>query len=215
MSAVADRPAARRFTWRSAEILALSTLCIAQLIESIDVTVVNVALPAIRTGLNFSQANLQWVVSAYTALFGGFLLLGGRCGDLFGKRAVFTAGVTSFTAASLVCGLAQSETLLIAGRAAQGLLAAFIAPATLALITTIFAEGSPRDRAMGIWGAVTGLSASLGVICGGALADGPEWRWIFVINLLIGVVLLIAARRYLPDDRSKTIRARLDLGSPE
>lgn len=113
------------FTWCAVEILALTTLCIAQLVESIDVTVVNVALPAIRTGLGFSESSLQWVVSAYTALFGGCLLLGGRCGDLFGNRAVFTAGVSSCTAASLVCGVAQSETVLIAGRGAQGFAAAF------------------------------------------------------------------------------------------
>lgn len=153
------------------------------------------------------------MVSAYTALFGGFLLLGGRCGDLLGKRVVFIAGVSGFTAASLVCGVAPSDTVLIAGRAAQGLAAAFVAPATLALITTIFPQGAPRDRAMGIWGAVTGVSASLGVICGGVLADGPGWRWIFFINIPIGIALLVAAPRYLPNDARAAVRPRLDFAA--
>ena len=210
MTAVAPAPASQ-FRWRAVHVMALATLCVAQLIESVDVTVVNVALPAIKAGLGFSDGGLQWVVSAYTVLFGGFLLLGGRCGDLLGKRKVFAAGVAIFTSASLVCGLAPTATVLVAGRAVQGLAAALVAPATLALIATIFPEGKPRDRAMALWGAVTGVSASVGVVAGGLLADGPGWRWIFFVNVPIGVALIAAVHRCLPPDARSATAGRFNI----
>lgn len=210
MTAVAQSRAAEAFRWSTVRIVALATLCTAQLIESIDVTVVNVALPAMKLDLGLTQASLQWVVSAYTVLFGGFLLLGGRCGDLLGRRRTFMAGVLSFTAASLLCGAAPTGAVLIVGRAVQGLAAAFVAPATLASIAITFPEGAPRNRAMGIWGAVTGISASVGVVAGGLLVDGVGWRWIFFINVPIGLMLLAIAPRSLPHDEPTQSGAGFD-----
>jgi len=188
------------FQWTRAHTAALITLCLAQLIESLDVTVVNVALPAIKSDVGFSQSTLQWVVSAYTVLFGGFLLLGGRSGDLFGKRRVFSTGVAVFALASLTTGLASSAVLLTTGRALQGLSAAFVSPMTLAMIAAAFPEGAARNRAFGVWGTTTGISTSVGVLLGGVLTSGPGWRWIFFINIPIAALLLLGARRYLPVD---------------
>lgn len=192
------------FVWTRRHSSALGVLCLAQLIESLDVTVVNVALPAIQSDVGFSTTGLQWVISAYTVLFGGFLLLGGRSGDLFGKRRVFTLGVTLFAVASLLTGVANSAGLLTTGRALQGLSAAFVSPMTLALIAVTFPQGRARNRAFGVWGAVTGVSTSLGVVLGGVLTSGPGWRWIFLINLPIALLLLTGARRYLPADVART-----------
>ena len=161
------------FRWDAGRVLMLITLCTGQLIASIDVTVVNVALPAISSGVGLDHADLQWAVSAYAVLFGGCLLLGDRCADLLGMRRVFMAGVTLFTPASLACGLAGNGTALVVARAAQGLAAAFIAPAALGMLAAAFPEGPPRARALGIWGAVTGVSASLGVVVGACRRPGP------------------------------------------
>jgi EmrB/QacA subfamily drug resistance transporter len=189
------------FRWTRAYVVTLTVVCFAQLLEAIDITVVNVALPTIRTDLHFSAAGLQWVVNAYTVLFGGFLLLGGRAGDLLGRRRVFLAGVTVFTLASLASGLAQNAGTLVATRAAQGLAAGFVAPMTLAILTAAFPEGRPRNRALGIWGATTGVSASLGLLVGGLIVTGPGWRWIFYVNIPVGALMLLAGWRYLAADR--------------
>ena len=207
MTAVAPGVPAAAFRWDGARILVLVVLCTAQLIESIDVTVVNVALPAIGAGLDLDDTDLQWVVSAYVVLFGGCLLLGGRCADLLGMRRVFMTGIALFTLASLACGLTDSGTALVVSRAVQGLAAAFIAPAALGMLSSVFPDGPARARAMGIWGAVTGVSASLGVVAGGLLTTGPGWRWIFFVNLPIGLGLLLAAARWLPPGRgTRTLR---------
>ncbi|MEV4174142.1 MFS transporter [Nonomuraea sp. NPDC049709] len=169
-------------------------LCLAQVLDSVDVTIVNVALPAIQEDLGFSTSTLSWVVNAYMVVFGGFLLLGGRLGDMYGHRRILLGGVVLFTVASAAAGLAQSGWWLVAARAVQGLGAAFIAPMTLALIALIFPEGPPRSRAFAIWGAATGIASTVGLFAGGLFADGPGWRWIFFVNLPVGVALLIAGR---------------------
>jgi EmrB/QacA subfamily drug resistance transporter len=190
------------FRWTRVHVVTLTVVCFAQLLEAIDITVVNVALPTIRTDLHFSAAGLQWVVNAYTVLFGGFLLLGGRAGDLLGRRRVFLAGVAAFTLASLASGLATNAGTLVATRAAQGLAAGFVAPMTLAILTAAFPEGRPRNRALGVWGATAGISASLGLLVGGLIVSGPGWRWIFFVNIPIGALMLLAGWRYVADDRA-------------
>lgn len=199
------------FVWTRKHVLALAALCLAQALDGIDATVVNVALPVIRNELGFAIADLSWVVNAYMMVFGGFLLLGGRLGDLLGHRNVLLGGIGLFTVASLMAGLAQNAGTLIGARAVQGLGAAFIAPMTLALIALLFPEGRARSRAFAIWGAVTGVSTALGLIAGGLLADGPGWRWIFFINLPIGALLLVAMGRLLPAGAPVRVRGRFDL----
>jgi len=178
----------------------LLVVCGAQFMVILDVSIVNVALPAIRTELAMSETSLQWVVNAYAIAFGGFLLLGGRAADLLGRRRVFVAGLLLFTLSSLVGGLAQSPGVLIAARAAQGLGGAIVAPTTLSILTTAFAEGAARTRAMGIWGAVAGLGGSAGAIVGGVLTDLLDWRWILFVNVPIGAVLIVQALRRLDRD---------------
>ncbi|HXT37244.1 MAG TPA: MFS transporter [Chloroflexota bacterium] len=207
----APAPAETAFVWTSAHILALLILLLAQLLEFIDITVVNVALPTMRTDLRFSQTNLQWVVNAYTVCFGGFLLLGGRAGDLLGKRRVLLGGITLFTVASLASGLAQDANTLITTRALQGLSCAFVSPMTLALIAMNFPEGKPRNLALGLYGGIAGISSALGVTIGGLLVSGPGWRWIFYINIPVGLFLLTAAPRYLKADRPTHRHRRFDL----
>ncbi|MEV1249570.1 MFS transporter [Nonomuraea sp. NPDC049750] len=188
---------AREFVWTRGHVVALVALCLAQVLDAVDSTVVNVALPAIKDELAFSAADLSWVVNAYMVPFGGFLLLGGRLGDLLGHRRVLMGGIALFTGASLVAGLAPSAGALVGARGVQGLAAALVAPMTLAMITLIFPEGRPRSRALAVWGTATAVSSALGLVAGGLLADGPGWRWIFFINVPIGV-LLVAAGRVLP-----------------
>ncbi|MFI7148465.1 MFS transporter [Nonomuraea sp. NPDC050022] len=187
----------REFVWTRGHVVALVALCLAQVLDAVDSTVVNVALPAIKDELAFSAADLSWVVNAYMVPFGGFLLLGGRLGDLLGHRRVLMGGIALFTGASLVAGLAPSAGALVGARGVQGLAAALVAPMTLAMITLIFPEGRPRSRALAVWGTATAVSSALGLVAGGLLADGPGWRWIFFINVPIGV-LLVAAGRVLP-----------------
>ncbi|MFL5887053.1 MAG: MFS transporter [Thermoleophilaceae bacterium] len=189
--------------------LILALVAIAQFMVVLDVSVVNVALPSIQTGLHFSQANLQWVVNAYTLLFGGLLLLGGRAADLFGRRRLFMIGITIFTAASLLNGLASSEGMLVAGRALQGLGAALVSPAALSIITTTFAEGRERTQALGIWSAISAGGGAFGLLAGGALTQALSWPWIFFVNVPIGVAALVLAARYLPESRSE-LRGRVD-----
>jgi EmrB/QacA subfamily drug resistance transporter len=181
--------------------------CLAQFMVILDVSVVNVALPAIRGGLGFSEQNLQWVVNAYTVTFAGFLLLGGRAADLLGRRRVFVAGLGLFALASLAGGLAQSQIELIVARAVQGLGGAVIAPASLSIITTTFSEGAARNRAVGIWGAMGGAGGAAGVLLGGIITDVVGWRWILFINVPIAVGAAILTTRLVAEGRD-TGRAR-------
>lgn len=177
--------------------------CLAQFMVIVDLAIVNVALPTIGEQMNLNQSILQWVVIAYGLLFGGFLLLGGRLGDVFGRRRVLLVGLGLFTLASFAAGLATTPFLLIAARAVQGLGAALIAPSAVAVIAANFAEGKERNSALGIFGAVGGAAGSIGVVASGLLTDGPGWSWIFFINIPIGILLTILALRYLPKDVAK------------
>jgi EmrB/QacA subfamily drug resistance transporter len=167
--------------------LALALLCAVQFMVVLDVAIVNVALPSIQADLGFSQSNLQWVISAYALVFGGFLLLGGRTADLLGRRRVFFGGTIIFTLGSLLCGLAWSDESLIGARAIQGLGAAAITPAALAILVTTFTEGRERNIALGAWGAVGGFGAAAGVLFGGILTDLLSWEWIFFVNIPVGL----------------------------
>ena len=170
--------------------IGLALIVVAQFMVVLDVAIVNVALPSIKTDLNFSETSLQWIVTAYAILFGGVLLLGGRLADLLGRRRLFVAGVALFTIASLLDGLAWSERSLIAFRALQGLGAALLSPAALSILTTTFAEGRERNLALGIWGAASGSGAAAGVLLGGALTSAFNWSWIFFINIPVGLLVL-------------------------
>src|ERR1700757_1178218 len=156
----------------------------------LDVAIVNVAIPSIQRDLHVAETTVQWVLIAYTITFGGFLLLGGRAADLFGRRRLFMIGVAVFSAASLVCGLASTIGVLIAARAVQGVGAAIVSPATLSIITTTFKEGSERNKALGIWGAMGGSGAAAGVLFGGLLTEYLSWRWIFFVNVPVGLLVL-------------------------
>jgi EmrB/QacA subfamily drug resistance transporter len=191
--------------------LALIVVCLGQFMVVLDATIVNVALPAIKADLDFSQANLQWVVNAYTLLFGGFLLLGGRAADLFGRRNLFIAGATLFSIASLVNGFASSEEMLIGARAAQGLGAALMSPAALAVITTSFSEGAERTKALSIWAAIASGGSAVGLLLGGILTEALSWEWIFFINVPIGVGIVFAALRLVPNSRVEGGSRHFDL----
>jgi EmrB/QacA subfamily drug resistance transporter len=187
--------------------LALLLVCAAQLMIVLDGTIVNVALPTIQSSLGFSEVALSWVVNAYLLTFGGFLLLGGRAGDLFGRRRVFMLGLALFTLASLFCGLAGSQGLLVAARAVQGLGGAIIAPAALSIIITTFTEPADRARAMGIWGFVVSGGGTIGVLLGGVLVGTLGWPWIFLVNLPIGIVALALCRPLLDAGRTESADA--------
>ena len=176
---------------------ALTLLCLAQSMLVVDVTVVNVALPSIATDLSLDRQALTWIPAAYTLCFGGLLLLGGRLADGLGRRRAFLAGLLTFTAASLASGLATSGGELIAARAAQGVGAALLSPAAMSIITTTF-HGAERNKALGLWGAIAGGGAAVGVLAGGALTSGPGWRWIFFVNLPIGLKVLGVLPRVMP-----------------
>ncbi|MEK6252753.1 MAG: MFS transporter [Actinomycetota bacterium] len=182
----------------------------AQFMVVLDATIVNVALPSIQRGLHFSAANLQWVINSYTLVFGGLLLLGGRAADLFGRKRLFLAGVAVFSIASLINGLAASSTMLIAGRALQGVGAALVSPAALSIITTTFEEGSERTKALGVWGAIAAGGGAVGLLAGGALTQSLSWPWIFFVNLPVGVIALILGGRYLSNTRAE-VRHGIDL----
>jgi EmrB/QacA subfamily drug resistance transporter len=187
--------------------LALALLCTVQFMVVLDVAIVNVALPSIQTDLGFSQENLQWVISAYALLFGGFLLLGGRAADLLGRRRVFLAGLVVFTVASLLSGLAWSEGALIGSRALQGLGSAIISPAALSILTTTFPEGSERNTALGAWGAVGAFGAVAGVLLGGILTDLLSWQWIFYVNIPVGAGAFALTPLLLGESRDATARS--------
>jgi EmrB/QacA subfamily drug resistance transporter len=182
---------------------ALAVVCAAFFMTILDVSIVNVALPSIGKALDFSRGNLQWVITAYAITFGGFLLLGGRAADLFGRRRVFVVGVVVFTAASFACGLASSETVLIVSRAVQGLGAAIISPAALSIIITTFPEGAERNKALGIWGALGGAGAAVGVLAGGLLTKYFGWEWIFFVNVPVGVIALLLSPRFVRESRAE------------
>lgn len=189
--------------------LALAALSVAQFMLILDVTVVNVALPDIRTDLGLSREALTWVVTAYALAFGGLMLLGGRLADLFGARRLLMTGLAIFTAASLVSGLAADAGVLLAGRAAQGVGAALLSPAALSVVTTSF-HGRQRNRALGIWAALGGTGSAVGVLLGGALTAGPGWPWIFFVNVPVGVAVLVALPALVPA-RPSIARQRVDL----
>ncbi len=182
---------------------ALAVVCAAFFMTVLDVSIVNVALPSIGRSLHFSADNLQWVITAYAITFGGFLLLGGRTADLLGRRRIFLVGVVVFTAASFACGLASSEAVLIASRAVQGLGAAIISPAALSIITTTFEEGAERNKALGIWGAMGGSGAAVGVLAGGVLTKYLGWEWIFFVNVPVGVIAFLLTPRLVRESRAE------------
>ena len=190
------------FTWTRRHTLALAVLCLAALLDTIDVTVVNVAMPTIRTALHFSEGGLAWMVTAYMVPFGGFLLLGGRTGDLLGRRRVLIAGTAVFAAASLGSALAPSPAVMIVTRAAEGLAAAFVVPMTLAMLTSVFPAGPARNRAFSVWGGISAAAGTLGLVLGGALVSAAGWRWIFLVNIPVGLVVIVAALRVLPADEA-------------
>jgi EmrB/QacA subfamily drug resistance transporter len=191
--------------------IALAVIVVAQFMVVLDVAIVNVALPSIKTDLNFSEQNLQWVITAYSILFGGVLLLGGRLADLLGRRKLFIAGIALFTVSSLLDGLAWSEGSLIAFRALQGLGAALVSPAALSILTTTFAEGRERNRALGIWGAVSGSGAAAGVLLGGALTSAFSWSWIFFVNVPVGLLVLVLSPLLLRESRADLADRHFDV----
>jgi EmrB/QacA subfamily drug resistance transporter len=188
----------------------LGLLAVAQFMLILDVTVVAIALPNIQTDLGLSRETLTWVVSAYTLMFGGLMLLGGRAADLFGSRRVVLTGLIVFTLASLVTGLAGGPELLLGGRVAQGIGAAMLSPAALSVVTKTF-DGDERNKALGIWSAMGGGGAAIGVLLGGLLTAGPGWQWVFYINLPIGLIVFVLLLRLLPADRPSEQPGRLDV----
>jgi EmrB/QacA subfamily drug resistance transporter len=185
---------------------ALALVCVAMFMTVLDVSIVNVALPSIKNSLDVSENNLQWVVTAYAIAFGGFLLLGGRAADLLGRRRMFMIGIALFSVASLLCGLAGSIGVLVAARVAQGLGGAIISPATLSIITTTFEEGSERNKALGIWGAMGGSGAAAGVLFGGILTKYAGWEWIFFVNVPVGALVLALTRPLVKESRVTGLR---------
>jgi len=191
---------------------ALYVLCAGVLMIVLDTTIVNVALPSIREDLHFTETSLVWVVNAYMLTFGGFLLLGGRLGDLYGHRRLFLLGLTLFTAASLACGLANAQILLIAARAVQGLGGAVVSAVALSLIMGLFTEPGDRAKAMGIYGFVCAGGGSIGVLLGGFLTSALSWHWIFLVNLPIGIAVYSLCTALVPPGRRQATGARLDIG---
>jgi EmrB/QacA subfamily drug resistance transporter len=190
--------------------LLLLVVCLAQLMVILDVSIVNVALPSIHDDLDYTTTGLQWVVNAYTLTFAGFLLLGGRAADLLGRRRVFVAGTAIFTLASVLCAVAGSQATLDAARALQGFGAAVISPATLAILTTSFAEGRERNRALGVWGAMGGIGGSTGALLGGLLTQDLGWPAIFIINVPIGIAVIFASLRLVPEGRGQLEHRHFD-----
>jgi EmrB/QacA subfamily drug resistance transporter len=193
--------------------LALALLSAVQFMVVLDIAIVNVALPSIQVDLGFSQENLQWVISAYALVFGGFLLLGGRAADLLGRRRIFLAGIIVFTLASFFAGMAWSEASLIGARALQGLGAAVITPAALSILSTTFVEGRERNIALGVWGAVGGFGAAAGVLMGGVLTDALSWEWIFFVNVPVGATALALTPLLLKESRDASVKSFDALGA--
>src|SRR6266542_3380022 len=191
--------------------LALYVLCLASLMIVLDVTIVNVALPSIREDLGFSETSLAWVVNAYLLTYGGFLLLGGRLGDLFGHRRLFLTGITLFTLASLACGLATTQWFLVTARSVQGLGGAIASAVALSLMMNLFTEPAERAKAMGVFGFVAAGGGSIGVLLGGVLTNSLDWHWIFLVNFPIGIVVVILSLRLLPAAGGSAAAGRLDV----
>jgi EmrB/QacA subfamily drug resistance transporter len=189
----------------------LILICVAQFMVVLDATIVNVALPSIQKDLNLSEGNLQWIVNAYTLVFGGFLLLGGRAGDLLGRKRIFLIGLVIFTGASLLDGLASSEGMLIGARALQGLGAALISPAALSIISTTFAEGAERARALGVWAAIAIGGSAVGLILGGVLTQYFSWPWIFFVNVPVGIAAFVFSLRLIPESRDEHAQRSYDI----
>src|SRR4051812_8220541 len=183
----------------------LAVVAVAQFMVILDSTVVNVALPTIRLDLGFSEQSLSWILNAYTLMFGGFLLLGGRAADRLGRRRLFMAGIGLFAAASLVCGVSQSEGELLVARGFQGLGGAMVSPAALSIILTTFTEGPERNRALLVWGAIAGAGGAMGLLLGGLLVQTLSWRWVFFVNVPIGVAVLALAPRIIPESRAESV----------
>src|SRR5439155_10642214 len=182
-----------------------------QFMVVLDATIVNVALPSIQKDLHLSEGNLQWIVNAYTLVFGGFLLLGGRAGDLLGRKRLFLIGLVIFTGASLLDGLASTEGMLIGSRALQGLGAALISPAALSIIATTFAEGAERARALAVWAAMAIGGAAVGLVLGGVLTQYFSWAWIFFVNVPVGIAVFLLSLRIVPDSRDALEQRSYDL----
>ena len=189
---------------------ALILLCVAQIVVVLDASIVNVALPSIGRALHFSDRNLPWIVNAYVIAFGGFLLLGGRAADLLGRRRVFMAGLVVVALASLLAGFAVNQGELIAARAAQGLGAAIISPAALSIITTLFRDGAERNKALGVWGAVAGSGAAIGVLLGGVLTTGLGWEWVLWVNVPVALIALALTPGLIPESRSESSTRHFD-----
>src|SRR3954469_4687011 len=186
----------------------LAIVAVAQFMVILDATIVNVALPTIKVDVGFSEQSLSWVLNAYTLMFGGFLLLGGRLADRLGRRRLFVAGILVFSGASLICGVSQSEGMLLVARGAQGLGGAMVSPAALSIILTTFAEGSGRNRALAVWGAIAGAGGAVGLLLGGAIVEVLSWRWVFFVNVPIGAAVLLLAPRIVPESRSAAAAKR-------
>jgi len=189
----------------------LVLICLAQFMVVLDATIVNVALPSIQKDLHLSEGNLQWIVNAYTLVFGGFLLLGGRAGDLLGRKRLFLIGLVVFTGASLLDGLATSQGMLVGARALQGLGAALISPAALSIISTTFAEGAERARALGVWAAIAIGGSAVGLILGGVLTQYFSWPWIFFVNVPVGIIGFVLSLRLIPESRDALAHRSYDL----
>jgi EmrB/QacA subfamily drug resistance transporter len=191
--------------------LVLCLVCLAQFMVILDATIVNVALPSIQKDLGISESSLQWIVNAYALLFGGFLLLGGRAGDLIGRKRVFVIGLVLFTTASLLCALAPNETWLIVSRGAQGLGAALVSPAALSIVTTTFAEGAERTKALGVWAAIAVGGSAVGLVLGGVLVETLSWPWIFFVNVPVGIAAFFLSLRFVPESKDEHAHRSFDV----
>ena len=189
---------------------ALALLCVAQFVVVLDATIVAIALPEIQASLGFSPADLQWVVSAYTLVFGGFLMLAGRAADLYGRRGLFMAGLALFSGASVACGLAATPLALVAARVAQGLGAAIVSPSALSTLTRTFPEGEGRERALGVWTAAAAGGGAAGWVLGGVIAEGLGWEWVFLVTVPIGALGVLLAHILLPESSDPSAPPKLD-----
>jgi EmrB/QacA subfamily drug resistance transporter len=191
--------------------LVLVLVCLAQFMVILDATIVNVALPSIQADLGMSESGLQWVVNAYALLFGGFLLLGGRAGDLIGRKRVFLFGLVLFTSASLLCALSTGETMLILGRGLQGLGAALVSPAALSIVTSTFREGAERTKALGVWAAIAVGGGAVGLVVGGVLVETLSWPWIFFVNVPVGIAAFVVSLRFVPESKDEHAHRSFDV----
>src|SRR3954465_11456618 len=203
---IPGRPAPRPASGVDANAV-LALIAVAQFMVVLDATIVNVALPTIKVDVGFSEQSLSWVLNAYTLMFGGFLLLGGRLADRPGRRRLFVAGIAVFSGASLLCGISQSEGTLLVARGLQGLGGAMVSPAALSIILTTFAEGPARNRALAVWGAIAGAGGAIGLLLGGVIVQLLSWRWVFFVNVPIGAVVLALAPRVVPESRAESVSA--------